>query len=720
MTKEGTVLDGKYEILKEVGRGGMSIVYLAMDKRLNKQWAVKEMKNDGTKSTDTLLKGLMREANILKNVDHPVLPRIVDIIESPNKSGKNTIYVVMDYIEGQNLLSVLKEQGAQPQDTVVEWGRQLADALSYLHSMNPPIIYRDMKPANIMLNDRGDVKLIDFGTAKEYKAENIADTTALGTRGYAAPEQFGDSSGRGKHNTDARTDIYSLGATMYHMVTGYSPTEAPYYEMRPIREINPALSSGLEQIILKCTQNDPKDRYQNCLDLIYDLDHYTELDDSFIKDNKKKFYMFAGALGLAAVFGITAAIGHSGISRLNAENYANLVESGNEAKASNDYRGAANYYKSAFELDGKDSEAYVRFIDDYVDASNDVNEEGSAPLELQDGLTVIANRIKNGYAGVDKNDAVLYHMGLIYFTELEDYQTANKYFNMVDSDDADYGQLAGYYRDISSILSSTNISVDSLMASVDGFASYNSSRFNNTDEEKFVNYSTLGKIYTTYINNEGIAEKAEDVMSRALTDLEEYEGENEMTYSLSFNDALSTIYEKLGDETGETTYYETAITYSRTVVDQVSGLISVGSESENDNVNSLNQKYVNKMCKIASLEGKLGRFNDAVDAYKEAEAELGKKSQYSAKVYAEHLNYLYETYETKNQDPAKWTPANVATILELYEEGLEVSGIDSNTTWVKRAATMEKLRSGNYRSEEETQTEAAGETGDGSSETEGE
>ena len=94
--------------------------------------------------------------------------------------------------------------------------------------MNPPIIYRDMKPSNVMIKPEGGVKLIDFGTAKEYEIENNADTTALGTRGYAAPEQFGDSKGRGIYNTDARTDIYNLGATLYHIVTGKNPCEPPY------------------------------------------------------------------------------------------------------------------------------------------------------------------------------------------------------------------------------------------------------------------------------------------------------------------------------------------------------------------------------------------------------------------------------------------------------------------------------------------------------------
>ena len=330
MTKEGTVLDGKYEILKEIGRGGMSIVYLARDNRLNKQWAVKEIKNDGSKSAETLLKGLEREANILKNVDHPVLPRIVDII-----NRKGTIYVVMDFIEGTNLSDKLKEEGAQPQETVIEWARQLASALDYLHSMNPPVIYRDMKPSNVMLKPEGGVKLIDFGTAKEYTIENNADTTALGTRGYAAPEQFGDAQGRGLYNTDARTDIYNLGATLYHMVTGMNPCEPPY-EIKPIREWNPALSTGLEKIILKCTQPNPNDRYQSCSELLYALDHYTELDDSFKKANKKKMAIFAASAVLTIAAGITSIVGYAGIKRIQRENYAAYIDAGNEAKSSGD------------------------------------------------------------------------------------------------------------------------------------------------------------------------------------------------------------------------------------------------------------------------------------------------------------------------------------------------------------------------------------------------
>ena len=421
MTREGTVLDGKYEILKEIGRGGMSIVYLARDNRLNKQWAVKEMKNDGSKSTETLLKGLEREANILKNVDHPVLPRIVDIINS-----RGTIYVVMDFIEGTNLGDVLKSEGAQSQEDVIDWGRQLASALDYLHSMDPPIIYRDMKPANVMLKPEGGVKLIDFGTAKEYTIENNADTTALGTRGYAAPEQFGDAQGRGIYNTDARTDIYNLGATLYHMVTGMNPCEPPY-EIKPIRQWNSSLSTGLEQIILKCTQANPNDRYQSCSELLYALDHYTELDDSYKKANKKKVILFGACAALTVASAITAVVGYTGMRREEKENYSAYIEEGNSLKVQKRYPEAAGQYKLAFDLKPDEADAYVDFIDLYIDASQDPAVTKSNKLEIKDGLTVVATRVDSGDSKVNENAEVLFRLGLAYFTMSEpDYSAAEE------------------------------------------------------------------------------------------------------------------------------------------------------------------------------------------------------------------------------------------------------------------------------------------------------
>lgn len=267
MAERGTIIEGKYEVLKLIGKGGMSKVYLAMDKNLNKQWAIKEIERKAyDKNNEVVVASAMAEANMMKKLDYPSLPRIVDIIEK-----ENVIYVVMDYIEGETLSSVLSKEGAQPQEVVIEWAKELCRVLDYLHTQNPPIIYRDMKPANIMLQPNGNIKLIDFGIAREYKEQNLADTVSLGTKGYAAPEQFG-----GKGQTDARTDVYCLGVTLYHLLTGQNPCEPPY-EIYPIRYWNPQLSSGLEAIIQKCTQLNPEDRYQSCAEMLYALDHYDEM-----------------------------------------------------------------------------------------------------------------------------------------------------------------------------------------------------------------------------------------------------------------------------------------------------------------------------------------------------------------------------------------------------------------------------------------------------------
>ena len=253
MAKIGTIIEEKYEILRQIGKGGMSVVYLAMDTHLNKQWAVKEIRKKGSGINDEIIvNSLLAEANLMKGLDHASLPRIVDIIDN-----QNTIFVVMDYIEGESLDKVLKEYGAQPEELVIGWAKQLCDALSYLHLQKPPIIYRDMKPANIMLKPEGNIKIIDFGIAREYKEQNLADTTVLGTRGYAPPEQY---SGQ----TDARSDIFALGMTMHHLLTGIDPRNHESYV--PVRQWNPELSEGIELIIDKCVEPAAENRYQNCQD----------------------------------------------------------------------------------------------------------------------------------------------------------------------------------------------------------------------------------------------------------------------------------------------------------------------------------------------------------------------------------------------------------------------------------------------------------------------
>ena len=255
--KIGSVVDGKYTIINKIGQGGFSSVYLAVDQATRKRWAVKEILKEKSKNCEVILDSFQTELSIIKSLNHPAIPSIIDVIESPE-----SFILVMDYVQGISLQRVLEMGKSLSEEETLRIAKQLCDILSYLHNRPSPIIYRDMKPANVMLQPDGGVKIIDFGTARQYKTDAIEDTTCLGTRGYAAPEQYG-----GMGQTDARTDIYSLGVTLYHLLTGKNPAEPPY-EILPIREIDPSLSKGMEEIIQKCTQKDPDRRYQSAEEML--------------------------------------------------------------------------------------------------------------------------------------------------------------------------------------------------------------------------------------------------------------------------------------------------------------------------------------------------------------------------------------------------------------------------------------------------------------------
>lgn len=259
--KPGEVLYGKYEILTRIGKGGFSNVYLANDKKINRRFAVKEYIKKGSKDFEAVLDSIKKEVSFLKYCNHPAIPAIIDTFENTS-----SYIIVMNYVEGSTLKNILETTGPQPEYLVIDIATQLCNFLDYIHSLPNPIIYRDMKPANIMLDPDGMVKIVDFGTTREYKMNSLEDTTCLGTRGYAAPEQYG-----GMGQTDARTDIYGLGVTLYHLVTGQDPAMPPY-EIQPIRSINPALSKELETIIKKCTCNDPSQRYQSAKELMKALE----------------------------------------------------------------------------------------------------------------------------------------------------------------------------------------------------------------------------------------------------------------------------------------------------------------------------------------------------------------------------------------------------------------------------------------------------------------
>ena len=443
MAERGTIIEGKYEVLKLIGKGGMSKVYLAMDKNLNKQWAIKEIERKAyDKNNEVVVASAMAEANMMKKLDYPSLPRIVDIIEK-----ENVIYVVMDYIEGETLSSVLSKEGAQPQEVVIEWAKELCRVLDYLHTQNPPIIYRDMKPANIMLQPNGNIKLIDFGIAREYKEQNLADTVSLGTKGYAAPEQFG-----GKGQTDARTDVYCLGVTLYHLLTGQNPCEPPY-EIYPIRYWNPQLSSGLEAIIQKCTQLNPEDRYQSCAELLYALDHYDEMDEGYRKKQKNKLKVFFITAGSAVFFLIAGCVCTGMRVHVNNSDYDNNIK---QAELSATDEEKIDYYAKAIDILPGNSEAYFGIIEAFKDdAVFSLEEEELFKKKINSNLTVLQQNSDYG--------DLAFEIGKLYWyyydygkTENSDNQitrmkSAIQWFEAActyGGEDSSYYTMAAMYRDI--------------------------------------------------------------------------------------------------------------------------------------------------------------------------------------------------------------------------------------------------------------------------------
>lgn len=261
--ESGAVLNGRYEIVRRIGGGGMGAVYLAKDRNLgDAPRAVKEMVESHLDPAqhEKAIGDFKRESLLLTSLEHSSIPTIYDYFYDEKASR---FYLVMKYISGGDLASRMRAAigGRIDERTVTDWGVQIADVLEYLHSRPKPIIYRDLKPANLMIDgNSGRVMLIDFGIAR-WVTQQEKGVTAVGTMGYAPPELF---SGR----VQPASDIYSLGATMFHLLTGADPQDNPLLifdftkNPRP-RQIAPSLSSEMEQILMRAVEYKPEDRFRS-------------------------------------------------------------------------------------------------------------------------------------------------------------------------------------------------------------------------------------------------------------------------------------------------------------------------------------------------------------------------------------------------------------------------------------------------------------------------
>ncbi|MBO5460384.1 MAG: protein kinase [Ruminococcus sp.] len=449
MLQIGSIVDGKYKVLNKIGQGGMSVVYLALNERANKTWAIKEVRKDGVQDFTTVKQGLIAETNILKSLNHKYLPSIVDVIDD-----RDTFIIVMDYIQGKSLKEVLKESieiEGYPigVEEVISWSKQLCDVFYYLHTRPDPIIYRDMKPSNVMLKPDGEISLIDFGTARVFKTGNSEDTTCLGTPGYAAPEQYG-----GKGQSTPQTDIYCLGATMHHLITGRNPSETPFNfpkitQCRPTlleetpRELRNVLL-GLERIIEKCTQYEAKDRYQSCAELKYDLEHPEELGLPYRRKLRNKMIAFGSCAGMSVLLGLGSLFGMIMENNTEKSGYDYYVNEAEKASSSE----ALDLYRSAIALNPTSEDAYLGMLEAMLwdnELSDDEDILLRTTLDSRDN-----NRNQNNETYLKANKSgytkFAYQCGLAYYYSTGssgDKTSAGHWFDIVteaDMEELDMGE----------------------------------------------------------------------------------------------------------------------------------------------------------------------------------------------------------------------------------------------------------------------------------------
>ncbi|MDQ3707208.1 MAG: serine/threonine protein kinase [Chloroflexota bacterium] len=254
----GTVLKRRYRILRKVAQGGMGAVYESTDTQspIGNRAAIKEISPAALPPGERTqaVADFRREAQMLARLQHDNLVKVVETFE---ELGKH--FLVMEFVPGRTLLNVLDLAGGPlPEQRVMVWARQIIDVIQYLHTQDPPIIYRDLKPANVMLVEGTveRIKLIDFGIARLHKAGKTSDTEAFGTAGYAPPEQYG------KGQTDQRSDIYAFAATMHHLLTNRDPSLNPFNWLS-IRRYNPGVSTRVDTAIMQALNLDPQKRFQS-------------------------------------------------------------------------------------------------------------------------------------------------------------------------------------------------------------------------------------------------------------------------------------------------------------------------------------------------------------------------------------------------------------------------------------------------------------------------
>ncbi|VYT86341.1 protein kinase [Clostridium tertium] len=626
MLNIGTLIDDRYEILKEIDRGGMSIIYLAADNRLNKSVVLKDIRKDNKINNEVLLECLKAEADLLTLLDHPNLPKIYDIIE-----GIDHIYVVMDYIEGESLKKKLDREKRFKDTEVINWAIQLADVLDYLHTRKPkPIIYRDMKPHNIMLTPEGKIKLIDFGISITEDNSNVKN---FGTSTYAAPEQVLSK------RADQRTDIYSLGVTLYQLLSGEKFKDNR--NLPPLRSINSSISEGTDYIIGKCIKEDPNLRYQSSRDLLSDLKNINKFTQGYRKSLVKKISLFLISFILFIVSSTVTFIGYKGMKGSQLDQYKKYI---NEARTfiavGENVKAIEILDKAITEVDSSASEAYITILDLYINMD-----------DANTGISKIEGYINDKYGNVNKNNEVLFKLAITYLDN-KNYPLALKYFNQINK-----GKIPDikYYIPITESMSNMNTNYGELKEQLISFENYVDSLPNN--ERKLENYNSLSNIYSSYKGQiENANDKTIEIVDKADMTLSNIDNQElNLKYEVQFRQKLAQAYHSkgsnLGDKQEAEKYFNTAIEFYNDLID----------------LEVTNRQDI--LIKIGDIYSEKKEYPSAIEQFKT----VISKYPNSVRAYSKLINVLLDIEQERGESTKDYSQAK-----HYYNIALSIEDVENN------------------------------------------
>ena len=567
-----------YEVIAQIGMGNSGIVYKARHRNLDKFVVLKKIKANAINIADN-----RAEADVLKNLKHAYLPQVMDFVED-----NGDIYTVMEFISGNSFKQYLDAGTAFPEKSEIIWMKQVAATLCYLHNQKPPIIHSDLKPGNIMLTNSGNVCLIDFNISFSLGGNGFVNGY---TKNYASPEQIRawkynqtQPNPSLRKKIDKRSDIYSMGATFYHIVTGSKPMPDDNGYVQDIRQKKPEMNQLFGAVIMKCLEPDLKKRYQRTEDVLYDLQTMAQRSKEYRSLLRKQKIISGVLAGGMILFAGLALAGYFRIDSEKMARYEDNVAQEEKCIKNGDYDQLDEYYQQAVKL-------YPGKMDAYLQKALALNRQ----KEYEDCINFINTNILNSKSVMndDSEDSVYYLLGDCY-SQLEDYEQAAEYYNSAIEANPENGN---YYRDgaIMEAYCGNTDKAQELMETakekgldttevnyVDGEIKYSKGDYEDARSifQKCIEDSDDAYIQMrSYIMEAKCIDKQDDSVDgkkRKMKLLKKAKKELPKENNIGILEELAQTYSDLGNDTGDIDYYQKALSVFEQIQSQGMGNYSTG------------------------------------------------------------------------------------------------------------------------------------------------